>query len=195
MDDADLIVARGTFTLNDGSGNVISKKTNGETMYFDAFNKALQTAAIRKIPMLVTNPDKVRPDEGLPPMPGAIGDSYERILGGGNEAKQLIKRIGKPFSEVYKLALQQTDGTTVDSSLVLMVGDALETDVVGGTQAQCATLWIVNDGIHAPSVKDMGGEDFEKGIISVLESFNKLKGSSGEENILCPSFVAPHFRW
>ena len=31
-----------------------------------------------------------------------------------------------------------------------MVGDALETDITGGKWANIDTLWVVNDGIHAP---------------------------------------------
>jgi HAD superfamily hydrolase (TIGR01459 family) len=117
IEDADLILARGTFTINDGSGNIVSK-ANNEKEYFDALNKALEIAAARKVPMLVSNPDKVRPDKGLPPMPGAIGDSYEELLDGDCS---IVKRIGKPYPEVYELALQGIN----DPSDVIMVGDAL----------------------------------------------------------------------
>ena len=117
MEDADLILARGTFTINDGSGNIVTKKED-EKEYYDALNEALETAAARKVPMLVSNPDKVRPDKGLPPMPGAIADSYENLLGGD---RNIVKRIGKPYPEVYELALQGIS----DPSDVIMVGDAL----------------------------------------------------------------------
>ena len=57
--EANLIIARGTFTINDGSGNVVSKKTD-ENEYNRVMNETLAIAAERKIPMLVCNPDKVR---------------------------------------------------------------------------------------------------------------------------------------
>jgi len=142
--------------------------------------------------MLVTNPDRVRPDEGLPPMPGAIGDSYEKRLGGGNgnrigsSSNSLVKRIGKPYGEVYELALMGCE----DRRKAVMVGDALETDVMGATQFQCATAWIVNDGIHSPFVKEYGDDNFEMGVACVLEKFNNHKNQS-----LRPTFVGKHFQW
>ena len=55
-------------------------------------------------------------------MPGAIGDQYEAALGGGPAAEAFVKRVGKPFKEVYDLALKNEDPSTV-----AMIGDALET--------------------------------------------------------------------
>jgi len=184
IEEADLIVARGTFTINNGNGSSISKKENDDE-YFNALNQSLKIAAERKIPMLVTNPDKVRPEKGLPPMPGAIGDSYERIL--GEDSKGLVKRIGKPYPEVYELALLGCE----DSSKAVMVGDALETDVTGGTRSKCSTAWIVNDGIH---VSEIGHENFDEGTKMVLEKFNDDKGYEEEER-LSPTYISEHFRW
>jgi len=189
--EANLILARGTFTLNDGiPDNVISKKQD-EEMYFQCMEKTLLIAAERRIPMLVSNPDKVRPDEGLPPMPGAIGDAYASILKGIVEEGEkiegtLIKRIGKPYREVYDIALEGNDG---DVGLACMVGDALETDVTGGSKVGCSTLWVINDGIHAPAVNDY--DNYEEGILSELMKHNEK--TMNED--LSPTFIVPHFRW
>lgn len=59
ISEADLIIARGTFTINDGSGTVVSKKSE-EAEYNRLFEETLNIAAQRKLPMLVCNPDKVR---------------------------------------------------------------------------------------------------------------------------------------
>ena len=192
IDECDLILARGTFTINDG--NTVTSKKDDEENYFSVLQKSLEIAATKKIPMLVSNPDKVRPDKGLPPMPGAIGDSYETVLGGGKEATLLVKRIGKPFPEVYELALE---GNSESLSKTIMVGDALETDVIGGTNFGCATMWVINDGIHGPTIKekiDEEGGSFEKGISSVLKTFNDNKGLM-DDAALSPSFIVPHMRW
>mmetsp|Transcript_10205 Transcript_10205/g.30148 ORF Transcript_10205/g.30148 Transcript_10205/m.30148 type:complete len:405 (-) Transcript_10205:157-1371(-) len=192
-DEADLIVARGTFTVNDGSGSVASK-TEDEEAYFRSLEAALETAARRGVPMLVTNPDRVRPDEGLPPMPGAIGDSYEAALAAAGVAEDpsaLVRRIGKPFAEVYELAFGHIGG--IDGG-VCMVGDALETDVTGGSQASCSTLWVVENGIHAPAVAEVCGESYERGASEVLDRFNEERGLTDRET-LRPTFVMPSFRW
>jgi len=183
MEEASLIVARGTFTICDGE-TVVSKKED-EEVYDQVMMESLRKAARRKVPMLVTNPDKVRPDKGLPPMPGAIADLYQKELGEEN----LIKRIGKPFPEVYKLALE---GVEEDLSKVCMVGDALETDITGGRNVGCGTLWIVKDGIHGPKVAESA--NFEEGLASVLKTFNGEKGLTGDDQVI-PMHVLPHFRW
>jgi len=193
ISEANLILARGTFTINNGNmDDTVSKKIDGEDAYFKEHDRILEIASSRKIPMLISNPDKVRPDKGLPPMPGAIGDAYEKTLGGGSEATALVKRIGKPFSEVYEIALKNKDPAEA-----CMVGDALETDVTGGTSFGCDTLWVIKDGIHAPTVlseETKCNEDYEEKVGAALQTFNDLKRHSGDER-LSPTFIVPHFRW
>ena len=198
IEEADMILARGTFTLNDGNA-IVSKKIDGEEAYFAAHDKVLQVAADRKIPMLVANPDRVRPDEGFPPMPGAIGDSYERALASDSEnvvigETDLVRRIGKPHAEVYELALSRNvdDASNVDSS-ILMVGDALETDIIGGKASAVESLWVIADGIHSEAVEAAGG--FENGgPEEVLKGFNAKKGYANGD-LVRPSHVVSHFKW
>jgi HAD superfamily hydrolase (TIGR01459 family) len=186
--EADLIIARGTFTLNDGSAKIITKQSHGDETYNDNMSWILTVAAERRLPMLITNPDRVRPDEDLSPMPGAIGDAYEKLL--GVEDKVLVKRIGKPYREVYNLALSNKDGTVIHPEKAIMVGDALETDVMGGTQVGCATLWVLLDGIHAQFVRDNVDRDAQ----SVLDTFNQKFGDANEP-VLTPTYVIRNFRW
>ena len=105
----------------------------------------MMIAAQRKVPMLVTNPDKVRPDASRNPMPGSIGDTCERFLWTSHcppmgemseeDARTYVKRIGKPFQEVYDIALHGSD-----VSKAIMIGDALETDITGGNTIGCSTV-------------------------------------------------------
>lgn len=203
---ADIIIARGTFTINDGT-TVVSKK-DGEDLYFRHLQDTLKTAALRQVPMIVCNPDKVRPDKGLPPMPGAIGDTYESFLGHNfdpkKNSKDLVKRIGKPFLEVYALAIGDTDPTNA-----VMVGDALETDITGGELAGCKTCWIVKDGIHSEAIEVANDNHksngittdslllFEKSCLKVLEAFNEKKNVTyhSGHGVIKPSYILPHFQW
>jgi HAD superfamily hydrolase (TIGR01450 family) len=182
--EADLILARGTFTICNDS--TIVKKQDDEDKYFRVLQESLSKAASLKIPMLVSNPDKVRPDEGLPPMPGAIGDAYEAML--GDENTRLVKRIGKPFPEVFQLALNKRD-----KSRAVMIGDALETDVTGGASMGITTVWATNDGIHGPDILEKGS--LEEGTLAVLDAFNENDGTYAKETVLRPSYIIPHFRW
>lgn len=192
IDEADLIVARGTFTINDGA--ILVSKTDNEDEYWKVMERSMLIAAQRKVPMLVTNPDKVRPDASRNPMPGSIGDTYERFLWTSHcpplgemseeEARTYVKRIGKPFQEVYDIALNGSD-----ASKAIMIGDALETDVTGGNAVGCSTLWVIKDGIHNVDVE-------EKGMQSVVDGFNansEFTYAYGKK--IAPDYAVDNFRW
>jgi HAD superfamily hydrolase (TIGR01459 family) len=188
VEEASLIVARGTFTINNGK-TVIDKNTD-ETEYNKVMMESLNKAASRRLPMLVCNPDKIRPDVHRPPMPGKIGDDYEAALGGGPEAEELVKRIGKPLVDVYDLACVGM----ADRSRVCMVGDSLETDVTGGTLAGIQTIWVIKDGVHGPDLTENG--DFMTEVTAILDSFNThSEGTYAKGRRLTPDYVVPHFRW
>lgn len=189
IDDADLIVARGTFTINDGV-TVVDKTTDGDEIYYTVYNEAIKKAAERKIPMIVANPDKIRPDADKSPMPGTIGIAYETAMGDKEETNKLIKYIGKPFGDVYEIALRGKD-----RSRACMVGDALETDVTGGSAEGLDTIWVINDGIHNADVAQKGNGSLEEGCAAVLRDFNELDTTYGKGRKLSPTTVIPHFRW
>jgi HAD superfamily hydrolase (TIGR01450 family) len=91
-------------------------------------------------PVLVGNPDLVAPREG--------GLSREP----GHWAHRLADRtgiapafFGKPFPRIFELALARI-GAPVASERVLMVGDTLHTDVLGGQQAKFATALMTGFG-------------------------------------------------
>jgi HAD superfamily hydrolase (TIGR01450 family) len=187
MDEADLIVARGTFTINDGD-KVIHKTHDGEDAYSKAYHEQIAEAAQRRIPMIVANPDKVRPDADLSPMPGTIGNDYEKAMGG--DANDLVKYIGKPFSDVYEIALRNQD-----RSKVCMVGDALETDITGASAEGIDSIWVVKDGIHNVDVESKGNGSLQDGCQKVLDQFNNNKETYANGRKISPTIVLPHFRW
>jgi len=209
VDEADLILARGTFTVNGGgssaagAGAEVVHKNEDAQAYETALEQCLAQAAAKQLPMLVANPDKVRPDKDRPPMPGAIGDAYEAALAraGVAEPEALVKRIGKPLLDVYRLALLRNndDDHVVDPSRVLMVGDALETDVVGGATAGIHTAWVVLDGIHSPDIAAAAAEDTNlllESCTRVLKTFNARSNDTyAKGKQLEPDILMPHFRW
>jgi HAD superfamily hydrolase (TIGR01459 family) len=184
---ASLIIARGTFTINDGSVEI--NKSQDPKGYESLLDQSLKYAATKRIPMLISNPDKIRPDVERPPMPGKIGDSYEQALGGGSEAEALVKRIGKPFRDVYDIALKGTP----DLSRVCMVGDALETDMTGGSSVGVTTAWILADGIHWPDISEK--DSLLEGAEAVLDAFNQLEGTYANGQILAPNVILRNFRY
>jgi HAD superfamily hydrolase (TIGR01450 family) len=211
IQEASLILARGTFTICDGK-NVFHKKedacgTGSTSVYQSRLEDCLKEAAKRDLPMLVANPDKIRPDADRSPMPGYIGDLYQRILsqivtepdyiGKSQNNQNLIKRIGKPFDDVYEVALQ---GIT-EKSRVCMIGDALETDVTGGEVFGIPTVWVLKDGIYKPrfdkedSNQNSNPEYLAKTAAAILDEFHHEKETYAQGRTLSPTILMPHFRW
>ena len=207
MDKAQCILSRGTFAISDGVNPTTHKKHDGEDAYFKRLETELQIAAKRKLPMIVANPDKIRPDADRSPMPGQIGDAYEKELRNvsENNPEDLVKRIGKPFSDVYEIALREgNEGSMGNKKRVCMIGDALETDVTGGTFQDIDTIWVINDGIHNVAVEeqmkmyDNNGDRtaaFSKACHDVVHEFNQQTGTYAKDQLLRPTLIVPHFRW
>lgn len=195
------MLACGTFAVNDGTGEINKRKD--EQAYETALQEALKSGAARGLPMIVSNPDKVRPDYERPPMPGRIGDIYEHALVDSgmtkDTAETLVKRIGKPFQDVYDVALNSNRESKVDKSRVCMVGDALETDVVGGSAAGIDTIWVLKNGVYMPELEEAAanGVTLLEGATSILGDFNANKESTygkGKPD-QAPTVAMACFRW
>jgi FMN phosphatase YigB (HAD superfamily) len=156
-------------------------------------------------------------------MPGTIGVAYEELLLKFHDddvdddnvfsAESLVLYLGKPFPSVYEIALSSIssdgDGSSddIDKSRVVMVGDALETDVTGATVAGIDSIWVINNGIHNQDVVTAATSSInttsasslsslENGCEMVLEDFNqKSESSYAKGRQVSPTFVIPHFRW
>jgi HAD superfamily hydrolase (TIGR01450 family) len=200
IETADLIVARGTFVVLSKSDN--ANKNSEEAAYWSAYQQALETASGTEdpIPMVVCNPDKVRPDADKSPMPGTIGVAYQKLLedrhGTSIESDSRILSLGKPFSGVYEIALSAI-ADEVDKSRVVMVGDALETDVTGANAAEIDSVWVINDGIHNQDISEAASSSsLEDGCEAVLDSFHESSESTyARGKKVSPTVVLRHFRW
>ena len=93
------------------------------------------------LPLLVANPDiVVHNDQGEPEVvAGFTADELEKRYG-----CQVIG-LGKPFSPVYGLALEHYPDITPER--ILMVGDSLTTDILGGVAMGFSTCLTLS-GLH-----------------------------------------------
>jgi ribonucleotide monophosphatase NagD (HAD superfamily) len=137
--------------------------------------------------MIIPNPDKIWPDVAHSPMPGTIGNAYEKAIDGNDI---LVKYIGKPLWEVYEIALRNKDRIRA-----CMIGDALETDITGGLVEDIDTIWVANDGVHIVENHSKGNELLEKGYAALLEDFIKLESAYAKDRQLLTTIVMPHFQW
>ncbi|MDU8926768.1 HAD-IIA family hydrolase [Alisedimentitalea sp. MJ-SS2] len=105
-------------------------------------------------PVLVGNPDIVAPrEQGLTLEPGFFAYELNRQL---NIRPHFF---GKPYGNVYDLALSNLPD--VDLSRVLMVGDTLHTDILGGAAYGFRTALVTDHGLFsgrkvAPYIQQTG---------------------------------------
>jgi 4-nitrophenyl phosphatase len=111
------------------------------TLTYDKLRRA--TLLIRAgAPFIGTNPDLTFPTpEGLVPGAGAILAAIEAATG------QPPKIMGKPEPEMYRAALERMATSPAET---LVVGDRLETDIVGGQALGCQTALVLS-GVTTPA--------------------------------------------
>ena len=93
-------------------------------------------------PILVGNPDIVAPrGRYLSLEPGYYGHKL------GIELKIQTKFFGKPFTNIFELAFSRLPD--IDLSRVVMVGDTLHTDVLGGAAYGIKTVLVTDHGLFS----------------------------------------------
>ena len=121
----------------------------------------------RPVPLLVVNPDLVAPqaDGGVSAVVGFT-------------AAQLAERfqvsflgLGKPFPTVFELAMEKLPDTTPER--ILMVGDTLDTDILGGAMMGFTTCLALS-GVYADQPDSVDTLCAARGIYPdfVVESLN-----------------------
>lgn len=102
---------------------------------YDKLRKA--TLLIRQgVPFVGTNPDRTYPSpEGLVPGAGTVLAALEAA----SDVKPVI--VGKPFPTLFRVALERLNATPAET---LVVGDRLDTDILGGQQAGMRTALVLS---------------------------------------------------
>lgn len=118
----------------------------------DAHKPLLASMATRRIPMVCANADKiVHVGDDICWCAGALADIYQEL--GGS-----VTRFGKPGISAFTRALSAIGVDVGDSrsdDLVLVIGDNIHTDILGGNRAGWDTLFVA-DGIHRSEWRDGG---------------------------------------
>ncbi|MEZ7135524.1 TIGR01459 family HAD-type hydrolase [Komagataeibacter sp. SM21] len=137
----------------------------------------LEQCAAHKLPMICANPDQqvIRGNVRLI-CAGAMASWYE-------SRDCAVRWIGKPYPEVYGLALSLLD---VPSDRVLAVGDALATDMRGAATVGIDGCWVLG-GIH----QEMLGGSWEHGRNADYDLAVAEATSAG----LAPVACVPSLRW
>ena len=133
--------------------------------YTDELKKCLKN----KLPMICANPDKivVRQNGKKIFCAGAIAEDYTK-LGGA------VKQFGKPYKNVFVEALKHLKKISPKINLnnVSIIGDGLETDILGGNTVKINTV-LITSGILSHTLNTQYGQRPD------LKKLNKAISSSG----------------
>jgi HAD superfamily hydrolase (TIGR01459 family) len=118
---------------------VLNAGPNHPPETLDDYEERLQEGVARGLPMLCANPDKTVPQGGDRLIcAGALAERYS-ALGGS------VVHIGKPHDLVFRRCAEILGIT--DRQRILMVGDNLETDILGANSIGYRSL-LVASGVH-----------------------------------------------
>ncbi|RXK60650.1 TIGR01459 family HAD-type hydrolase [Lacibacter luteus] len=112
--------------------------------WFDDLNRTVNILRKRTIPAIVANTDHIYPISGSNDVSIAIGGvatMIESIVG-----KKFI-RFGKPDSQMFMFAydlLRERSSAPISKKDILMVGDTLHTDILGGNKFGLDTVLVLS---------------------------------------------------
>ncbi|MGO4173277.1 TIGR01459 family HAD-type hydrolase [Bosea sp. TAF32] len=131
----------------------------------EQYRPLLERFARRGLPFICGNPDLVvHVGEDLLPCAGSLAAIYEELGG-------TVAWAGKPYRPAYDLALaaaaEARGGSPVEPGKVLVIGDAVRTDLAGARLMGFDSLFIAG-GIHRDETMH-GGEVDPSGLAKVLD--------------------------
>jgi len=120
-----------------------------ETETPDDYREMLTTFRLRNLPFLCANPDiVVQRGDKLIYCAGAIAKLYEKMGGG-------VIYYGKPYEPIFVAAVRELHKHGA-AKRPLVIGDGLETDIIGANRVNIDALFIVG-GIHSALIDDPSG--------------------------------------
>ena len=139
-----------------------------------AFEPILQDCIARKLPMICANPDLEVIRGGVRVLcAGSLALRY-KALGGD------VRSLGKPDPAIYDQALERLG---VPADRVLVVGDALQTDIAGAEGVGLASCWVLG-GLHRAGLANPDG------------SFDSRRAErEAQLAALRPIATIPYFAW
>jgi HAD superfamily hydrolase (TIGR01459 family) len=131
----------------------------------EQYRPLLEDFARRGLPFICGNPDLVvHVGDDLLPCAGALAAIYEELRGS-------VAWAGKPYRPAYDLALaaalELRGGRAVDPAKVLVIGDAVRTDLAGARLMGFDSLFVAG-GIHREETM-RGGQVDPAGLAKVLD--------------------------
>jgi HAD superfamily hydrolase (TIGR01459 family) len=130
IDDADFVLITAFITENE-------KNEKGLSIY----DHIIEQAVKRGLPGVCVNPDKIAPHgDSFNYTAGSFAKRYEEM--GGK-----VDYYGKPYPIAYEKIFEIFSKEGIDKEKILMIGDSLETDILGASNVGIDSL-LVMSGTH-----------------------------------------------
>lgn len=141
------------------------------------YDKILREAVALRLPMVCANPDVYIYDQGEKHLrAGYLAKRYQEY--GGQ-----VRFHGKPYKPFFDQALSKLK--RFDQKRLLVVGDSMETDILGGTMAGLMTAYIATEHEAFNLLSKNGGQQtFKEHLEQLFREFR-----------LEPNYVIPYFIW
>jgi HAD superfamily hydrolase (TIGR01459 family) len=144
------------------------------------YDVILKAAAHKRLKAVCSNPEMRGLVNGLPVMgTGMIGRRYQDFGG-------VVTYIGKPYEPIFGECQKLLRARDIFPGQALVIGDAMDQDIMGGLNAEMDTCLIAATGLHAGSFKGMANlADLEKSLNNLVIAHNNIR----------PNFIVPKFMW
>ncbi|KAJ8614521.1 hypothetical protein CTAYLR_000800 [Chrysophaeum taylorii] len=175
VSDADFLLARGLFCT-------VGAERRDLQWTEEACDDILEAAAARALPMIVANPDLVRPDGASSPMPGVLARRYADFFRGR------CVLVGKPHEAIYDAALASLASMGItDKTRIAAVGDSMHHDVLGANAAGLDSIFVAG-GVHAAQLGVLQGAHRNPDSLA-LDAFFATFAASDLPTITIPGFT------
>ncbi|WP_193173678.1 TIGR01459 family HAD-type hydrolase [Nisaea nitritireducens] len=168
-------VPAGSFTVVESVEDadwILNAGPEGPESRLEDYESRLSDSRARDLPMICANPDKNVVHGGVRQIcAGAMAERYEEMGG-------TVRYFGKPYPEIFTRCL---DRMGLPAEQVLVVGDNLETDILGANRTGIDSL-LLGCGIHAAALAENGG---------VNDQFDMLTSAHGAH----PTYFSDALAW
>ena len=184
INQADFVLARGLFSMLGAGPDLLRQPAAPYSPEAEA--EVLAQALERELPLLVANPDEVRPDGKDSPMPGQLARRFQE-MGAGD-----VRLVGKPYSLIYDACRGRLAdaGIAAEGARIAAVGDSLHHDVLGAALNGVDSVFICS-GVHYQEL-DVAQAGAELPAPEKLESL--LEGFAAAHDGIRPTHTLAAFR-
>ncbi len=144
------------------------------------YDPILKEAAKKRLKAICSNPEMRGLSGGQPVMgTGAVARRYQDFGG-------VVTYIGKPFEPIFAACTDILRKKDIFPGQCVVVGDAMDQDILGGVTAEMDTCLIAATGLHAGNFKGMANlSDLEKSLNNLVMAHHNVR----------PNFIVPKFVW